>query len=57
MDIAEEIIDDACNGYVINIQLISFNKKQQQVKWPLKLRKLYLLSIHNSNFRTKEKSR
>jgi hypothetical protein len=55
MDKIQEVIDDPCNGNIINIQFISFYEKKKQVKWPFELVKLYLVSTHGQCL--KEKSR
>lgn len=39
----EKIVGDFGDGYIVNIQLIPFNEKQQQVEWSLKLIKLDLV--------------
>ena len=53
MDIIHKIIDDLGYRDIINIQLITFNKKQEQVKRTFKLRKLYLVRciIHTDKFK------
>jgi len=37
MDIIEKIVCDLSDRYIINIQLISFNKEKKEVKWTFKL--------------------
>jgi hypothetical protein len=39
----QKILYNAGDGYVVNIQLVPFNKKEQQVEGPFKLGKLYLV--------------
>ena len=43
MDIVQEIVCDLCDRDIIYIQLISFNKEQEQVKRTFELRQLYLV--------------
>ena len=43
MDINHKVFDNAGNGNIINIQLITLDKEQQQVKWPFKLGKFDLV--------------
>ena len=44
MNEIKEIVGDLCDRYIVNIELISFNKKKQKVKWPFKLVQFYLVS-------------
>jgi hypothetical protein len=39
----QEFVGDFCNRYIVNIQLISFNKEKKKVKRTFKLGKLYLV--------------
>ena len=43
MNIIQEIVNDAGNRNIINIQFIPFNKKQEEIKRSLKLRKFDLV--------------
>ena len=43
MNKIQEIIDDFGNWNVVNIDLISLDKKKQQVEWTFKLRQFYLV--------------
>jgi len=44
-DITQEIICDLRNGNIIDIQFISFNKEEQQVKGTFELRQGYLIGV------------
>ena len=48
IDIIQKFFCDLCNRNIVNIQFITFNKKQKQVERAFKLGKLYLpgCSIH-----------
>ena len=43
MNIIKKIVRDLRNGNIIDIQFVPFYKKQQEIEWPFKLRKLYLV--------------
>jgi len=43
MYVIKKIVCDLCNGNIINIQFISFNKEKKEIKRAFKLRKLYLV--------------
>lgn len=42
MQITQKVVGNLCDRNILNIQLIPFNKKEEQIKWTLKLRKMYL---------------
>ena len=46
----QKVIDDSCDLNIINIQLVSLYKEEQQVKRALELRGFYLIrfGIHKS---------
>jgi hypothetical protein len=43
MDVLKKVFDYSGDGDIVNIQLISFNKEQQQIEGTFKLRQFYLV--------------
>ena len=47
MNKSQEVIYNSCNGNIIDIQLVPFYEKQEEIKWTFELGKLYLVAVHN----------
>src|SRR5690606_13728641 len=43
--IIEEIVGNPRNGYIVDIEVVAFDKKQQQIKWTLKLGQSYFVAF------------
>lgn len=53
MDVFKKVFDDFRNWNIIDVEFVSFNKKQKKIERPFKLGKLYLVSTHNAKFKRK----